>query len=154
MPRFCIALLLSGVPLMPLAGCQSSPRPGSDILATYDKTGGIAAFNQRLVVRESGGLALDDKRAGRVLETDLDPGSLDHLRELLASSDFLQARRQYTVEGGADLITYTIEARTPRRAHTVTTIDSADHPPAVQAAIEELDRLAQLARERGRAGGS
>ncbi len=145
MARPLISLALFTIVL----GCQSGPRPGPSLLATYQKDGGIAGNNQRLVVHETGALALDDRRAGRVYRTSVDPGSLDRLRALLASPEFVAAQRQYRVEGGADPITYTVEGRAPGRVHTVTTMDSAAHPRVVQQAIEELDRLAQLAVERG-----
>jgi hypothetical protein len=137
------------LPALIFLACQPRPGPGSTILATYDKSGGFVGFNQRLVVHESGALALDDKREHRLYETEVDPGTLERLRELLSSAEFQSAQRQYPQPDGADLITYTIEARAKGRTHTVTTMDTAAHPAAVQHAIAELDRLAQLARERG-----
>ena len=140
-----LALALAALPLL---ACQSTSRSGPAILATYERSGGFAGFDQRLVVKDSGALALNDRRENRLYETDLDPGTLDRLRALLSSPEFLAAKRSYAADG-YDLITYVIDARTPQRTHTVTTMDTASHPPIVQQAIEELDRLAQLVRERG-----
>jgi hypothetical protein len=91
---------------------------------------------------------LDDKRAGSVHEASVDAGSLQPLRDLFASEEFLSAQRAYRAEHGADLITYTIEARTPGRTHTVTTMDSAGHPAVITRAIEQLDHLNGVARQR------
>jgi hypothetical protein len=135
--------------MMSAAGCAGgggAQQP--EILATYEKSGGIAGFNERLVVRNDGRLVLDDKRTGKMHEAAVDTGSLQSLRDLFASEDFQSAERSYRAERGADLITYTIEARTPGRTHTVTTMDSAGHPPVVMRAIEHLDHLSGLARQR------
>ena len=141
-----VVLMDAAVMLAGCAGGGGGKLP--EILATYDKSGGIAGFNERLVVRNDGRLVLDDKRTGKMHEASVDTGSLQSLRDLFASEEFLATERSYRVESGADLITYTIEARTPGRTHTVTTMDSAGHPPVVTRAIEQLDHLTGLARQR------
>jgi hypothetical protein len=137
--------------ILPLVSCQAPRYAGPQMVATYDKSGGIAGLNQRLIVRSDGSMLLHDRRAGVRLEALVDPGTIEPLVELVHSAEFAGARRLYPGDpGGADLMTYTIEAQLPARRHTVTTMDSAQPPEIVQRVIDELERLAQITRERGR----
>jgi hypothetical protein len=146
--KFMIKLMLVLVPFLTMVGCQNRPSTSPYILATYDKSGGFVGFDQRFVVRSDGQLILDDRRTKQRTEAMVPEHELERLRGLVESAEFRETQRQYTAEG-SDLITYTIEAATPTRTHTVSTMDAAaaKPPQIVSDVIEELERLIALARE-------
>jgi hypothetical protein len=148
-----LMVILTPVFLLPmiLAGCSSPPRGEPYNLVIYDKSGGFVGFDQHFVVRSDGQLVLEDRRRKQRVEAVVPESELKRLRELIESAEFRETQRQYLAEG-SDLITYTIEATTPTRKHTVSTMDAAAaKPPAIVTdVIAELERLIALAREQHR----
>lgn len=128
--------------LLALTGCASSGnRPGGP-LATYEKTGGFAGFNTRLVVQHDGTMTLEDRKTGRTTQATADPASMERLRALAASPDLRSIQSAYPPPpGGADLLTYDISVSSDRGSRSVRTTDAAEHPQIVTDLIGVLDDL-------------
>lgn len=140
MERIVIAAGL--VVLLALVGCAASGNRPGGIIATYEKVGGFAGFNTRLVVRNDGAMTLEDRKAGRTTQATADPASVERLRALAASPDLRSIQSAYSPPpGGADLLTYDITISTDRGSRSVRTTDAAEHPQIVTDLIGVLDDL-------------
>lgn len=136
----CILILVLG------AGCSSPPPddggtpPAPDILVEYRRTGGIAGFDDHLVVFENS-QAIYTRReipgstpAGIFY---LSEKEMAELRRLLEEADFPALAPEYPAPvPGADYFTYSITYK----GKTVTT-ETTGVPPALAPVIGELDYL-------------
>src|SRR5262245_37326917 len=93
MMKMVVALSLAAVMAMACArgtsgsgGARPTPAPAWT-LATYTRAGGIAAFNDTLVVGEDGALTLTDKN-GAVRKGSAPAEDLARLKSLLQSASF------------------------------------------------------------------
>jgi hypothetical protein len=142
-----LALLFGGILLLLLlgSGCSSPPPadgdtpPPPDLLVEYRRTGGIAGFDDHLVVFENG-QAIYTRR-----ETPGSPAGIFYLsdkemaelRRLLEEADFPGLASEYPAPvQGADYFTYSITYK----GKTVTT-ETTGVPPALAPVIGELDYL-------------
>lgn len=116
-----------------LAGCA---RPGpTETLVEYSRSGGIAGFDDHLVIRADGQATLT--RRGQSSEFALDRDTLVRLQALLDDAQFTRLDGEYLPSSsGADLFTYVIAYRD----HTVRTMDTAV-PEALQPALELLNQI-------------
>jgi len=116
-----------------LAGCAKAGP--SETLVEYNRTGGIAGFNDRLVIQANGQATLT--RRDQSSEFVLDRDTLTRLQALLDDAQFTQLDAEYRPSGsGADLFTYVITYR----GHTVRSMDTAV-PEALQPALELLKQI-------------
>ena len=136
----CLFILVLG------SGCSSPPPgdgevpPAPDILVEYRRTGGIAGFDDHLVVFENG-QAIYTRRntpgstpAGIFYLTDKE---MAELQRLLEEADFPALAPAYPAPvPGADYFTYSITYK----GKTVTT-ETTGVPPALAPLIGELDYL-------------
>jgi hypothetical protein len=136
----CIIVLVLG------SGCSSPPPadgdnpPAPDILVEYQRTGGIAGFDDHLVVFENG-QAIYTRRetpgstpAGIFYLSDKE---LAELQRLLEEADFPGLAPHYPAPvPGADYFTYSITYK----GKTVTT-ETTGVPPALAPVIGQLDYL-------------
>lgn len=136
----CILILLLG------SGCTSPPPadgdnpPAPDILVEYQRTGGIAGFEDHLVVFENG-QAIYTRReipgstpAGIFY---LSEKEMAELQRLLEEADFPNLASRYPAPvPGADYFTYSITYK----GKTVTT-ETTGVPPALAPVIGQLDYL-------------
>ncbi|HUU74887.1 MAG TPA: hypothetical protein VMW63_02230 [Methanoregulaceae archaeon] len=95
------------------AGCTEERPSGSDsapppaILVDYSRTGGIAGFEEHLVVFENGQAVYSAHSGSGVIM--LDVATLEEVRTLLDSADFPNMSNEYPAESqGSDYITYVI----------------------------------------------
>jgi hypothetical protein len=123
------------------AGCAGGGTPADPTLATYERSGGFAGLDTRLVVHDDGTLILEDRKAKRTTESVADPATLDRLRAVLRNPDLAAAAGAYPEPDGADLQTYRMRVSTPAGQKTITTYDAANHPPVVTSLIEAFDAL-------------
>jgi hypothetical protein len=145
------AALLSAFCLLALGACDTAKGPDRtpsepDLNVTYEKTGGFLPFNDTLVVHGDGILAYTD-RTLHVHDARVGPAQLERLRSLLSSPEFHQASPEYRAAQGADLVTHKIDARLVSSSKTVVVMDSTQHPKVLDQIIDELERLAGIARE-------
>jgi hypothetical protein len=142
-----LALLFGCILLLILvSGCSSPPPadgdtpPAPEILVEYRRTGGIAGFDDHLVVFENG-QAIYTRRetpgstpAGIFYLSDEE---MTELRKLLEEADFSGLASEYPAPvPGADYFTYSITYE----GKTVTT-ETTGVPPALSPVIGELDYL-------------
>jgi len=123
------------------SGCAGGAKGPDAVLAVYEKSGGFAGMDSRLVVRDNGALVLEDRRTGVTTQVAADPARLKRLREVLRKPELAAVKSLYTKPDGADLMSYGIDATTPKGTRSISTFDAADHPAVVGELIEALDAL-------------
>jgi hypothetical protein len=124
-----------------LSGCLGSKTiPGSHpqapaVLVDYYRTGGIAGFNDRLVIFDNGIALVSSKTTNS--EIDLNQTDIDRIITLFNKAQFAMLEGNYSARpGSVDLIKYTISYEN----RTVSTEDTAI-PPSLKPLIAELNRL-------------
>ena len=135
-----VVLFILGV-LISLGGCVTRPPVPSDnhtdqtVLVDYTRTGGIAAFDDRLVIFNDG-QAVFSRRTTKG-EFTLPPDRLSELKSLLSEADFPSLASSYPAPSpGADYFSYTIT----HKGKTVTT-ETGGIPDPLVAVIGRLDAL-------------
>lgn len=118
-----------------------APQPflANDVLAIYQKSGGIAGINETLIIHQGGLLELTMRSGTKsilVNEPQIQP-----LRRMLEQKEFGELAPMYQALG-ADLFTYRITARDANgSAKTVTTMDAAKQPDYLGLLIAMLEQL-------------
>jgi len=127
-----------------LSGCLGSKTPTVShpsvpaVLVDYYRTGGIAGFNDRLVIFDNGVAVVSGKTINQEIEINMT--DIDRIVVLFNQSRFLTLEQSYSARpGSADLIQYTISYQNK----TVNAEDTAI-PPALQPVIDELNRILTL----------
>jgi len=119
-------------------GIKASPVSRDEapaILVDYQKSGGIAGLDNRLVIFTNGAGLISGKNVNR--EISFDQSELSRIDEIFSSSGFSQLEPSYTSRrGGTDLIKYSIRYKNI----TVTTEDTAI-PSPLQPVIEEMNHV-------------
>jgi hypothetical protein len=118
-----------------------------NVLAAYRRSGCFEGADDFLVVFRDGRLTLTErtgeKFAGAATEADL-----ARLADQLASPAVAELEAYYPAMG-ADLCVYEVTALIGGAPRTVTALDGADTPSALQDLIDDLDALRQRASEAG-----
>lgn len=120
---------LYAIALAAIAGCASvsSQAPA---LVEYQRSGGIAGREDRLVVNSDGSVHL--YRRGAVSEFKVNGDTLARLRQLLEAIRFDTLRAEYRPSRpGADLFEYVLVYK-DRRIHAVDTAVPAELQPLIQ----------------------
>jgi hypothetical protein len=129
------SLILLACILVPFAAAGCTSIDGSPVLVEYHRTGGIAGFDDRVVVHENGSAKVS--RSGDVSVVTVQPESLALIRAAVESEAFLSLEPEYTPsEPGADRFTYEVTAG----EKTVRAQDGAV-PEALAALISELNGI-------------
>jgi hypothetical protein len=138
----CILFIITAVMVTGCIGTKTTPEPNPKvpaILVDYYRTGGIAGFNDRLVIFDNG-IALVSSRTTNS-EVDLNQTDIDGIIILFNQAQFSTLERNYSARhGSADLIKYSISYENK----TVNTEDTAI-PPSLKPVIAELNRIVGLA---------
>ena len=128
-----------------LSGCLGSKTiPGSQlqspaVLVDYYRTGGIAGFNDRLVIFDNGIALVSSKTINS--EVDLNQTDIDNIIILFNQAQFSQLEGNYSARpGSVDLIKYSISYENK----TVNTEDTAI-PPSLKPVFAELNRIVGMA---------
>jgi len=138
------AVLLSGCSGVKTSAQSGSAPPG--VFVDYQRNGGVAGFNDRLVIFDNGVTLI----SGRMVNTEgrLNQTDLERIGSIFAESKFSSLEGNYTSRhDGVDIIQYTISFG----GKTVHTEDTAI-PPALQPIIEEMDRILSLGTNSGQSG--
>ena len=126
-------VLLLALGVMPLLGCERALTGG--IVVEYERTGGFAGFQDRMIIWDDGKVTLN--RKGMRTEFTVDTDTVMQLLDALKQTDFAKLSRQPTPKvQGADLFEYAI---TYRRI-TVRAVDTAI-PTELGPVIEILNRI-------------
>jgi len=136
-----LAMLTAMVVLVFIAGCVTDT-PGSNnshqaptLVVQYTRTGGIAAFNDTLVVFDNGQAVYS--RGAKTGEFIVPPAQLSELQTILLNANFPSLAASYPAPSpGADYFQYTITYQ----GKTVTT-ETGGEPEALLAIIARLDAL-------------
>jgi hypothetical protein len=141
MKRWNIVLIAGILAAVLMGGCLGIKAPpvsrpeAPAILVDYQKTGGIAGLDDRLVIFTNGAGLLSGKNVNR--EISFNRSELARIDEIFSNAGFSQLEPSYTSRrGGADLIRYSITYKNM----TVTTEDTAI-PPSLEPVIDEMNRL-------------
>ena len=138
---FLLAVFAALAALVFLAGCVTDTREPGDspsppiLVVEYTRTGGIAAFNDRLVVFENGQAVYS--RGNKTGVFTVPPAQISELQTLLLNANFSSLAPSYPAPAqGADYFSYTITYQ----GKTITT-ETGGVPDALLAVIGRLDAL-------------
>jgi hypothetical protein len=127
------------------AGCfgvKTPPvsRPAAPaVFVDYHRTGGIAGFDDRLVIFDNGAAIVSTKTISK--EIVLNTTEKETISRLFEQVQYSQLQANYPARySGADLLQYSISFQ----SKTVTLEESA-YPSSVQLVIDELDRIVKKA---------
>jgi hypothetical protein len=125
------------------AGCSTPPAPAGEkpppqnILVEYNRSGGIAGFDDRMVVFEKGDVVYSRRPPDKPGAFNLSPDELAELGEILERADFPSLAPDYpAATPGADYFSYEITYK----GRTVTT-ETGGVPPELVPVIMRLDSL-------------
>jgi hypothetical protein len=141
MKKWLVVFGLFIVALILVSGCLGSKTPlvarppAPAVLVDYYRTGGVAGFNDRLVVFDNGVAVISGKNNN--YEIDLNRSDLDRISQVFNTSQFSQLEGNYSARhASADLIKYSISYH----GKMVIAEDTAI-PPSLQSIIDELNRV-------------
>lgn len=139
--KWIIACVIITVVAILCSGCITTKIPAVSkpvppaVFIDYQKTGGIAGIDERLVIFDNG-VALISGSSGSV-ELALNTSDLERISTILDQAQFPMLQNNYPApRGGADLMNYTISYH----GKTVTLEDTAI-PPQVQPVLDEMNRI-------------
>jgi hypothetical protein len=134
----CAVLVVTAIVLTGCLGMKTPPvsRPATpDLFVDYQRTGGIAGMNDRLVIFDNGVTLVSSGTTSR--EILLNQSDLEHISAVFEAGQFSMLEGNYTARRGwADFLQYSISYR----GKTVHTEDSAI-PPSLEPVIKEMDRI-------------
>jgi hypothetical protein len=127
-----------------LSGCLGVKTPPvsravpPSIFVDYQRSGGIAGVDDRLVIFDNGIAVISGKTTNTELV--LNQTDLERISELFSQNQFSMLQGNYTSRrGGADFLRY----RVSYHGKTVNTEDSAT-PPSLQPILDELNRILSM----------
>ena len=133
-----IILVVAALVLTGCLGLKTPPvsRPAAPTLfVDYQRTGGIAGVNDRVVIFDNGVTLVSSRTSSR--EILLNQSELEQISAVFDVGQFSMLEGNYTTSrGGADFLQYSISYR----GKTVNTEDTAI-PPSLEPVIKELNRI-------------
>jgi len=133
-----VILLVAALMLTGCLGMKTPPvsRPAAPTLfVEYQRTGGIAGVNDRVVIFDNGVTLVSSRTTSR--EILLNQSDLEQISAVFDTGQFPMLEGNYTSRrGGADFLQYSISYR----GKTVNTEDTAI-PPSLEPVIKEMDRI-------------
>jgi hypothetical protein len=143
--KWWVLYVVLTIALVLTAGCLGSKTPpvssppAPAVLVDYYRTGGIAGFDDRLVIFDNGVGVVSSKTVNQEIE--INHTDIDRIVTLFNQSQFSILEANYSARpGSADLIKYTVSYH----SKTVTAEDTVV-PPSLQPVINELNRILNLA---------
>ncbi len=134
----CVVLVVAALVLTGCVGVKNLPvsRPAAPTLfVDYQRTGGIAGINDRLVIFDNGVALVSSRTTSR--EILLNRSDLEQISAVFDTGLFSTLEGNYTSRrGGADFMQYSISYQ----GKTVNTEDTAI-PPSLEPVIREMDRI-------------
>lgn len=127
------------------AGCLGaktppvSRPPAPAVFVDYYRTGGIAGFDDRLIIFDNGAAIISTKSGSKAII--LNATDIDAISDLFTQAQFSMLQTNYPApHSGSDLIKYSISYH----SKTITTEDSAVPPPLLPV-IDEMNRIVKNA---------
>ena len=137
-----IVVLLAAVALSGCLGIKTPPvsRPAPPaVVVDYQRTGGIAGLDERIVIFDNGVAVISQKTAST--EITLNQTDLEQITGIFNEAQFSMLQGNYTARrGAADYFRYTISYH----GKTVIAEDSAI-PPSLQPVIADMNRIINMA---------
>jgi len=134
----CAVLVIAAVVLTGCIGVKTLPVPRPEtpsLFVDYQRTGGIAGVNDRLVIFDNGVTLVSSRTTSRELL--LTQSDLEQISAVFDTAQFPTLEGNYTSRrGGADFMQYSISYQ----GRTVNTEDTAI-PPSLEPVIREMDRI-------------
>jgi hypothetical protein len=134
----CAVMVVTAVVLTGCIGTKTLPVPDHaepTLFVDYQRTGGIAGMNDRLVIFDNGVALVSSRTTSR--EIQLDQSDLEEISKVFTAAHFTALEGNYTsLRGGADFMQYSISYQ----GKTVNTEDTAI-PPTLEPVIGELNRI-------------
>jgi len=144
----CIVLVVTAIVL---AGCLGTKTPAipdtanPNLFVDYQRTGGIAGVNDRLVIFDNGAALVSSRTTSR--EILLNKTNLEQVSALFDAAQFTMLEGNYTSRRrGADLMLYSLSYQ----GKTVITEDTAI-PSSLEPVIEEMNRILNTGLKSGQA---
>lgn len=142
----CVAVVVLAVALSGCIGTKDLPSPDSTspaLFVDYQRTGGFAGVNDRLVIFDNGVTLVSSRTTSR--EILLNRTELDRIASVFDAAGFQLLEGNYTSRrGSADLMQYSIRFR----GRTVITEDTAV-PASLEPVIQEMNRVLSTGMTRG-----
>jgi hypothetical protein len=139
--KWTIAYLIFLLVMAMAAGCLGTRAPVTDspappaIILDYHRTGGIAGFDDRLVIFDNGAAVISTRSLNR--EFQVNQSELARMNQVFGEAAFDTLQGNYTARrGGADFMRYSITYR----GKTVITEDTAI-PDPLKPVIRELNTI-------------
>jgi hypothetical protein len=133
-----VILVVTALVLTGCLGMKTPPvsRPAAPTLfVDFQRTGGIAGVNDRVVIFDNGITLVSSRTTSR--EILLNQSDLEQISAVFDAGQFAMLEGNYTSRrGGADFLQYSISYR----GKTVNTEDTAI-PPSLEPVIKEMDRI-------------
>jgi hypothetical protein len=143
--------IITGVLMSGCLGVKTPPLSSSvppSVFVDYQRTGGIAGLNDRVVIFDNGVTLISSRAVNS--EIHLNQTELERIASLFGDSTFSNLEGNYTSQrGGADFMQYTLSYH----GKTVHTEDTAI-PSSLQPIIEEMNRILSLEKDPGQTGSS
>lgn len=134
----CTLLVVTALLLAGCLGMKGPEVPGPKaptLFVDYQRTGGFAGVNDRLVIFDNGAALVSSRTTSR--EILLNASELERISAIFEKAGFPALEGNYTSRrGGADFLQYSITYR----GKTVHTEDTAI-PPSLEPVINEMDRI-------------
>ena len=141
-----IVLIVAALLLTGCIGTKTLPVPNPaepTLFVDYQRSGGIAGVNDRLVVFDNGAALVVSRTTSR--EIQLNQSELEQISHIFEAAQFTALEGNYTsLRGGADFMQYSISFK----GKTVNTEDTAI-PPPLEPVIDEMNRVLSNGMNRG-----
>ena len=141
-----VVLIVTALLLTGCIGTKTLPVPNPaepTLFVDYQRSGGIAGVNDRLVVFDNGAALVLSRTTSR--EIQLNRSEREQISHIFEAAQFTALEGNYTSpRGGADFMQYSISYK----GKTVNTEDTAI-PPALEPVIEEMNRILSNGMSRG-----
>ena len=137
-----IGMMIIGVVFAGCLGAKTPPvsrPPAPAVFVDYYRTGGIAGFDERLIIFDNGAAIISTKAGSKAIV--LNAPDIDAISDLFTQAQFSMLQTNYPApHGGSDLIKYSVSYH----GKTITTEDSAVPPPLLPV-IDEMNRIVKNA---------
>ncbi|MEI8331162.1 MAG: hypothetical protein WCF90_05875 [Methanomicrobiales archaeon] len=145
MRKWMVAFIVMILVAIALPGCLGVKPPSvssptlPSVFVDYKRVGGVAGFDDRLVIFDNGAAVISRKTVSTDIA--LNQSDLDRITGIFNEARFSMLQGNYTArQGNADYFRYTIRYHNK----TINAEDSAIHP-SLQPVIDEMNRIINTA---------
>ena len=121
-------------------GARNTPVPNPSaptIVVEYNRSGGLAGLDDRLVIFDNGVAVVATKTVSRQIV--LNASDVARISDLFREAGFTGLQENYPAHHGADLLHYSVTY-----GNKTVALEETAYPEAMQPVIKELDRILTL----------